>query len=148
MAEGPTCFNRLMAGAGSFTSTLAVAVLPVPPLVEVTLPVVLIFSPVLLPVTVTLKLQLPPAAIDPPLKAITPVAAVVVRVPPHWDVDESATVSPAGRVSVNATPVRAVEGFGLLIEKIRLVVSPVKMGFAVKDLAMTGGATTVSEATP
>ena len=38
----PTCFNMLMAGAGSFTSTFAVAVLPVPPLVEVIAPVVLV----------------------------------------------------------------------------------------------------------
>jgi hypothetical protein len=137
-----------MAGCGSFTRTEAVAVLPVPPLVEVTLPVVLVLRPVVLPVTVRLKLQLPPAAMEPPLRAISPVAAVVVSVPPHWEVDESATVSPAGSVSVNATPVRAVEELGLLIENVRLVVLPVKIGLAVKDLPMTGGATTVSVAVP
>ena len=38
----PTCFNMLIAGAGSFTNTFAVAVLPVPPLVEVIVPVVLV----------------------------------------------------------------------------------------------------------
>jgi len=41
-----------------------------------------------------------------------------------------------------------VAELGLLIEKVRLVVLPVKMGFAVRDLAMTGGAITVSDEMP
>ena len=35
-----------------------------------------------------------------------------------------------------------------MIEKVRLVELPVKMGFAVKDLAMTGGSMTVSDDVP
>lgn len=55
------------------------------------------------------------------------------------------TSKPAGRVSVKLTPVRAVVVLGLLIEKLSVVVFPVKIGFAVKVLAITGGATTVKE---
>ena len=42
LAVGPTCFNKLMAGAGVLTNTLAVAELPVPPLVELIVLVVLV----------------------------------------------------------------------------------------------------------
>lgn len=48
-------------------------------------PLILSYTPSDVPVTVTLKLQLAPAASTPPVKAIVRVAAVVVKlfVPPH-----------------------------------------------------------------
>src|SRR5581483_3004834 len=141
LEEVPTCFNRLMAGAGSFTSTVAVEVLPVPPLVELTV-TVLVLRPVVVPVTVTLKEQLPPPLIEPPLSDMVD-GEVVVNVPPHCEEDELAIVKPLGRVSVKLTPVSPVEVLGLLMEKVSVVVLPVKIGLAVKDLAMTGGSTTV-----
>lgn len=52
--DGPTDFKRLMAGAGSLTNTLAVEVLPAPPLVELTV-TELVLRPVVVPVTLTEK---------------------------------------------------------------------------------------------
>jgi len=137
----PTCFNRLMAGAGSLTSTSAVDVLPVPPFVELTV-TELLLRPVVVPVTVTSKEQLLLALIKPPLNDIAD-GEVVVSVPPHCAEEALATVRPLGNESVKLTPVRAVEVLGLLIVKDSVVVLPVKIGLAVKDFAMTGGSTTV-----
>lgn len=84
-ADKPTDFNRLTAGAGSFTNTLAVEVLPVPPFVELTV-TVLFLSPAVEPVTVTLKLQVAPAANEPLLNETVScpgVLFVTVSVPPH-----------------------------------------------------------------
>jgi hypothetical protein len=58
-------------------------------------------------------------------------------------VEDVATVKPAGRVSVKLMPVKAVAEFGLLMEKVSVVVFPVKIGLAVKDLLIEGGAITV-----
>src|SRR4030095_16143487 len=139
-----------MRGAGSLTNTSAVAVLPVPPFVDVTLFVVLVFKPAVEPVTVTLNVQEPLAAIVPTDNAIVPVPAVVVIlfIPPQALKVPVATVKPAGKTSVNATPVSAVPVFGLLIVNVSVVVLPVKMGFAVNALLMTGGSITVSEEVP
>jgi len=73
---------------------------------------------------------------------------VKLFVPPHISKTPSATDNPAGKVSVNATPVKAVPVFGLVIVNKRVVVLPVKIGFAVKDLAITGGSITVSDDVP
>ena len=73
------------------------------------------------------------------MNATTPLAAVVVSVPPHCGVEELPTVNPAGSVSVKLMPVKVVAVFGLEMEKAKVVVLPVKMGFAVKDFEITGG---------
>ena len=96
--------------------------------------------------TETLNGQLPPAAIVVVFNnAIVLVAAVVVRlfVPPHTENVPSATDRPNGKTSVKATPLKAVDVFGLSRLKLRVVVFPVKMGFAVNDLAIIGGSITV-----
>jgi hypothetical protein len=81
-------------------------VAPAPLSFELTAPVVLFHTPVVEPVTVTANEQFPPPASDPPEKLIV-LGAVVVSVPPHVEVGpEVATVIPAGRVSVNAIPLR------------------------------------------
>ena len=101
--------------------------------------------------TVTLNEQVPPPAIVVVFNnAIVLVAAVVVRlfVPLQTENVPFATDKPAGKTSVKATPVRIVDAFGLTMLKLRVVVLPVKIGFAVKDLLMTGGAITVSEEVP
>ena len=106
--------------------------------------------PAVAPVTVTLKLQLPPAAIVAPVRLIVRVAATVVIlfVPPHSDDVESAMVKPTGRTSVNATPVSATVAFGLSMAKPKLVELPVKIEVAPKILLITGGVTTVNESCP
>lgn len=101
--------------------------------------------------TVTLNEHVPPAAIVVVLSnEIVLVAALVVRllVPPQTEKVPLATDNPAGRTSVKATPVNAVDGFGFTISKSSVVELPVKMGFAVKDFASTGGSITVSDDVP
>jgi hypothetical protein len=75
-------FGQVMAG-GIPTVMSTDAALPVPPFVEVTLLVVLVLGPDVLPaVTVTLKVQLPPAEIVAPVSVIR-LLPVTVSVPPH-----------------------------------------------------------------
>jgi len=117
--------------------------LPVPPLVDVTAPVVLFFVPEVAPVTVTLNMHVPLAAIEAPLSVIV-LGLVVVSDPPQVAVGpEVATVNPAGSVSVNPTPVKATVEFGLVIVKVKVVVPPIGMLAAPNILAIIGGATTV-----
>jgi hypothetical protein len=68
-------------GDTTATSSVALAVLPVPPLVEVTAEVLLVLVPAVVPVTVTEKVQVPPAAM---LALASEIVVVVdVSVPPH-----------------------------------------------------------------
>jgi hypothetical protein len=116
---------------------------PVPPLAEVTAPVVLTFVPGVAPVTVTLNMQVPLAAIVAPLSTIV-LGLVVVSVPPQVAVGpELATVSPAGSTSVTATPVSATVEFGFIIVNVSEVVPLGGMFTAPNALLITGGATTV-----
>jgi hypothetical protein len=129
-------------------ATVSVAVLlpiPVPPLVDVTAPVVLFLTPPVAPVTVTLNVQVPPAAMVAPDSVIV-LGFVVVSVPPHGVELPVATVNPAGRLSVNPTPVNPTVEFGFVIVKLRLVVPPTGIFAAPNDLAIVGGASTVIEA--
>src|SRR5262252_174907 len=103
----------------------AMAKLPVPPFVDDTLLVTLCLMPEVVPVTVTLKVQLPPWATVAPLRLILP--AVVMRVPLHCGLPGfTVVVTPLGSVSVNATPVRspAAVVFGLLSVKLRVDIPP------------------------
>jgi len=132
---------------GEATVTVAVLlVAPVPPFVELTAPVVLFLTPAVVPVTVKLKVQLPPPAIVAPLSVIK-LLPVTVNVPPHWlEPALFGVVSPAGKVSVKPTPVNAVDEFGFVIVKLRLVVPPTAMLAAPNALLIVGGATTVTVA--
>ena len=80
-------------------------------------------------------------------RVITLPPEVPVIVPLHCGVTTFAvSVTPAGNVSVKATPVNATVVFGLLIVKVRVDVPPATMGFGEKDLLIEGGATTVIDA--
>ena len=83
----------------------------VPLSVEETNPVTLSYCPSVVPVTVTSKVQEPPAASVPPLSEMVSLAGevlfVTVSVPPHCVAVELTTSSPRGNVSVKATPVNA-----------------------------------------
>src|SRR5258706_601745 len=73
-----------------------------------------------------------------------PVGAVVVSVPLHVVADPLVTVSPAGRVSVNATPVSgSALAAGLVMVKVSEVVAFSAIEAAPKALTSTGGPTTV-----
>ena len=75
--------NALLIAAPPTTVSVAVLlVAPAPLSVELIAPVVLFHTPAVIPVTVTLKLQVPAPASVPPLKLIV-LGAVVVSVPPQ-----------------------------------------------------------------
>src|SRR5579859_129184 len=77
-----------------------------------------------------------------PDKAI-PVGAVVVRVPPHTVAEELPTVSPAGSVSENATPLSATGLIaGLVMVNVRVLGTFGAMTFGLNDLLIEGGTTT------
>jgi hypothetical protein len=112
---------------GGPTVRLADAVLPLPALTDVTAPVVLVRFPVDVPCTLTLNVHEPLAAMLALVKAtlFDPAAAVMLP-PPQEPVNPLgvATTSPAGNVSVKATPViAAVFAVGFVMVKLRLVVA-------------------------
>ena len=148
-------FKAMVAGlktfvidGGEVTSILADAVPPVPPSVEVTLPVVLFCVPAAMPVTFTENVHEVEAARIPPDRLITLVPAVAVMVPPPQEPVKPfgvETTRPAGSVSVNPTPVRAI-AFGLAIVKLSEVEPFSGMLAAPNALLISGGPTTVMEA--
>jgi len=134
---------------GASTWMVAVAVLPVPPSVEVTAPVVLTCAPAAMLVTLTENVQEALVAIVPPLRLIEPEPGVAVIVPaPHVPVMPFGveTTRPAGRLSVKATPLSATVRFGLVIVKLSEVEPFSGMLAAPNAFAIDGGATTVIEA--
>jgi hypothetical protein len=138
--------NALAIDGGETTLTLADAVPPVPPSVEVTLPVVLFFVPAAVPVTLTAKVHdVLPARVAPVrLTKFAPAAEVIVP-PPQLPVKPFgvATTNPAGNVSVNPTPVRVDVALLFWIVNVSEVV-PFRGTLAAPNaLIITGGATTV-----
>jgi len=119
-------------------------------LVEVTLPVVLVYWPAAAPVTVIENWHWLLTAMVAPERAI-PVGAVVVKVPPQTVAVALATVRPVGRVSLNATPT-AGSGFaaGLVIVNVSEVVAFNPMPDGLNTFAIDGGASTfkLAEAVP
>ncbi len=104
-----------------------------------TYPVTLSYCPSTVPVTFTLKVQLPPAARVPPVKAMVRVAAVVVNVPPHCEVDESAIDKPAGKTSVKARPLKArFPTTVLFMVNLNVEIPPLITGLTKKDLEIVG----------
>src|SRR5215471_2051742 len=97
-------------------------VFPVPPSVELTV-TLLFLTPVVVPVTFTETAQEPLAAIVPAERLTLDDPAAAVAVPPHvlLRLGVAATTRPAGRLSVNATPV-AGEAFGFEMAKLKVVV--------------------------
>jgi hypothetical protein len=133
--------NTLVMVGGEATVRFAEAVLPVPPLVELTLPVVLVYCPEAAPVTVTENWHWLFTAMVAPVNAI-PVGEVVVSVPPQTVAEALATVRPVGRVSVNATLESAtVLAAGFVIVKVSEVVAFSAIVDGLNTFAIDGGAT-------
>src|SRR5262249_4643197 len=149
-------FNAIVFGVktlamdgGAATLIEAEAVPPVPPSVELTLPVVLFCTPAAVPVTFTEKVHEPLAGIVPPDKLMMLVFCVAVIVPapqvPARPLGVE-TTSPAGSVSLKATPLSAVVVLLFWMVKVKLVEPFSGIEAAPKALMITGGATTVIEA--
>jgi len=119
-------------------------VFPVPPLVEVTLPVVLTFEPEVVVVTITLTEHEAPASTVPPIKLTLAAPAIAVNVPPHELLAPGveATCRPVGKLSVTATPLKAAPGLGFVMASVRLVVPLTAMFPAPNAFVIEGGATT------
>src|SRR5229473_700958 len=106
----------------------------------------LFFTPGVVPVTSTENVQLALDASVPPLKLIEPAPATAVIVPaPHEPVTfgVDATTRPAGRLSVNATPVSATFVFGLVMLKLNVLFAFCGICVGLNDFVMVGGAATV-----
>ncbi len=123
-----------------------------PPLVEVTLPVVLTLVPPVVAVTSTVTVHVPPVEIVPPLKVrlVLPAAGANVGVPQPFVVafGVAATCIPAGKASVKATPVRAVPEFGFVTVRVNVLTPPTVIGLGENALAIEGGASTVNVSVP
>src|SRR5262249_53737167 len=105
--------NALLIVGGATTVIEAFEVLPVPPSVEVTC-TLLFFTPAVVPCTLTETAQEAPGATVPPVRLTVPEPAVAVAVPAHELLRRLgvATTSPAGRLSVKASPFSTTPVFG------------------------------------
>ena len=138
--------NDLLIVGGPATTNWATAALPVPPLVDVTLLVTLGRLPACVAVTLTVTVQVLPRATVPPVKLAFPDPAVAVTLPPQvlikpFGVD---TTIPGGIESMNATPVSASPGLGLVIVIVSAEVPFNEMDDGLNALAMDGGERTVT----
>ena len=130
-------------------ATVRVAVLlvaPVPPLVELTAPVVLVTVPDCVPVTFTTMVQVAPGvAMLPPVRLMLVEFAAAVTVPPQALVipGVDAICNPLVNVSLNAIPFSALVLLaGLVIVNVTVVV-PLRVIFAAPNaLLIVGDATT------
>jgi hypothetical protein len=143
MREAP---NDFVIEGGTTTATLAVAVTPVPPSVDVIAAVVLFCTPITVPVTFTENVQEAFAARLAPTKLTFVSLALAVIVPsPHVPVRPLGvdTTKPDGSASVRPIPLKAAVAFGFVIVKLRLVVPFNARKATPKVFVMVGGATTV-----
>src|SRR5215471_3045442 len=109
------------------TDVVAVAGAPGAASFEVTVLVVLVSTPIAAPVAFTENVHEAPAASVAPerLMLFDPAMAMMIP-PPHEPVSPFGveTTRPAGRVSVNASPVRDVAVFGFASVKVSAVLGP------------------------
>jgi hypothetical protein len=147
VADEPKAFVIV---GGATTVRVALAVVPVPPLVELTVPVVLTLLPAVLAVTSTFTSQLAPGvAIAPPLRLIELAPAVGEYVPPQVlpEFGVVATTTPDGNVSLTPTPVSpTVLAAGLVMVMVSVEVPPTAMLVGANTLVMVGGDTAANVA--
>ena len=124
-------------GADTTVRVLEVAVPPVPPLVELTAPVVVVYEPAVAPVTVTGTGRVPAADTEAPLRVMV-LPPVIVSVPPPTLELPLATVKPLGSVSVKATPVSVVLAFEFVIVKVKVLVPFTAMDVGLNEAAIEG----------
>ena len=148
----PEC-DLVTVKSGAITVSDAEAVFPVPPFVELTAPVVLLKTPLVALVALTLIEHEELVATVPPVRLTAPDPAVAVTTPPQVFVSPFGveTTSPAGNVSVNATPVSATEfAAGLVIVNVSVEIEFTETVLGANAFAITGAVTTprLAEAVP
>jgi hypothetical protein len=141
--------KALLIVGGATTLMPALEVFPVPPSVEVTW-TLLFFTPVVVPVTFTETVHEALAASVPPDRLTEDESATAVSRPPQVVLRllGVATTTPAGKLSVKATPVRDALVFGLVMLKVSEVAPFRGIVAAPKTLVMVGGLATVRFADP
>lgn len=135
--------NEIVTVGGGSTFRLAEAVLPGPALVDVTVPVVFVRSPPMVPLTVTLNVQelLTPIVAPESVTLLEPAVAVMVP-PPQVPFKPLgvARISPGGNESLKPTPVSAaVFAAGFVMVNMSEVVPLMPIFSAPNALLMTGG---------
>ena len=127
------------------TVRTAVAVFPVPPLAELTAPVVLVKVAAVVPVTLAATVQVALAATEPPGSEMVAPPALALAVPLQVLLSPlgAETTRPLGNVSVNATPVSAVAPFGLVRVKVSVLHPLSGTDAGLKAVAIDGGAMAV-----
>lgn len=157
IVEAPNAFAIV---GGEATVKVAVfEVVPVPPSTEEITPVVLFFTPNVVPVTLTeivhdiMRKAAPDRfvgaeLINPPVKVSVVSPGAGANVPPQLFATPgvAATCSPEGRLSVKLIPVRLTNEFGLVIVKLRVVDPLSGIAEAPNAFSIVGGATTVKTA--
>jgi len=133
-------------GGPTTVSIAVLLVVPVPLSVALIAPVVLAFAPAVVPLTLTLTVQVPLAASEPPLKlsVVSPAAGEKVPLQVLLTPGGFATSNPDGRLSVKPIPARPVDAFGFVIVKVNVVVPLSGMLDAPNALLMVGGSTWAS----
>jgi len=139
----PSTFEPVSLTASMVTTVnVELAVLPVPPFVEETAPLVLFFAPFVVAVTSTATVQVPLATIVPPLKVRLVSVAAGVKVglpqPEILSLGIEATSRSLGSESVKATPVRDVPEFEFVIVKVSVLTSPTEIILGEKALLIEG----------
>jgi hypothetical protein len=135
--------NDLAITGGAITMSVASELFPVP-WVDV-IRTELLFVPALVPVTFTLIVQFALLASVPEDKLRLADPAVALAVPPQLFVNDgvAATTTPAGRLSVNARPVRPRLEFGFVMMIVSDVEPLIGTFAAPNALATDGGAATL-----
>ena len=121
-------------------NTVSVAVLdtaPAPVWMEVIAVVVLFFAPAVTPVTVTVMVQLEAGVSVPPVNTNV-LPPLTFNVPPQKALLPLAAVMPAGKLSLNATPVNVAAMLLLVSVKLMVDTSPTAMEAGENAFAMVG----------
>jgi hypothetical protein len=136
--------KALLIVAGATTVTVALAVVLVPPSVELTC-TLLSLSPAVVPCTFTETAHDALDAKVPPDRLTVPEPAVAVAVPPQvlLRFGVEATTRPAGRLSVNDNPVSDMLLFGFVMLMVNNVVPFRGILVGANVLVTVAGATTV-----
>ena len=100
-------------------------------------PLILVAGPAVDLVTGIVTVQEPLAAIVPAVKLTLPVPTPAVKVPPHVVLATAETVMPVGKVSLKATPVKAIV-LELASVNVNIDVPPAPIEVGAKALVNDG----------
>jgi hypothetical protein len=144
----------LMVGGPTTVKVAVLLVVPVPASVELIVPVVFDCAPALIPVTLTENVHEEPVAgeavkVPPDRLTVEGVpggllmVAVIVPLPHDPVTVVEASFNPVGKLSLKATPLKALVVLGLVTVKLKVLLPFKATLVGVNDLLTVGGDTTV-----